>query len=346
MTFDTGSTAAPARPGRRAGCRRASPGRWLALAAGAVVAWPVAAQSDSPPTLVAAAAPVPETETDRVLDTTRQTVRELALGLARGVNGWFGDKPFEDGGSVKQGRLSVQLLSRQHETLNTTVRFHARWRLPNVGEQSYLYLGRGDREEVVKDRPEALTRVQRLQPERQDERTFFAGLAVTLREVFEFRLGLRGGLKPYVQASYQHPWQLSPADQLQLRETLFWTLDDHLGSTTVLSYEHAFSPTLTGRWLNAATLTQKVRHVEWSSNLGAYKSFGGERLLSVEGLMSGTEGSGVGVSDYGLQTRWEQPVHRDWLIGEVTLGHFWPKKAADLSRERAWAVGVGLKLKF
>ena len=335
-----------------AGRRAAAPWRraaWLPLALLAQLASGGWAQAQSTPA-APPAAPVdaePDRDnTDRLLTSTRQTVRLAAEGLARGVDSWFGDRPFEDGGRVSEGRLSIGLLSRQYEPLETRVRFHARWLLPNLGDRSYFYLGQGDRRELVKDQPEALSRSQQLLSVRNVNRGFFAGLGTTLRDVFELRLGFRGGLKPYAQASYLRDWQLSPASRIDFRETLFWTLDDRLGSTTALSYEQVISPSWTARWLNAATVTQRKRDIEWSSNLGAYKAYGDQRLLSLEALFNGVQGSGVGLSDFGLQTKWEQPIHRDWLIGEVIVGHFWPRKDALSPRERAWALGAGLKLKF
>ena len=319
----------------------------MILAAGSSLAQAQTGAATPPPAVDASTDKAPDrTDTDRLLTNTRQSVRLAAEGLARGVDSWFGDKPFEDGGRVSEGLLSINLLSRQHENLDTNVRFHARWKLPNLGDRSDFYLGQGDRRELVKDQPVALTRAQRLQAERTDNRGFFAGLGVSLRDAFELRLGFRGGLKPYAQASYKRDWPLSPVDRLDFRETLFWTLDDHLGSTTALSYEHHLTQRWTLRWLNATTITQKVTDFEWSSNLGAYKAYGGQRLLSLEALFSGMQGSGIGLSDYGLQTKWEQPIHRDWLIGEVIVGHFWPRKDVSSPRERAWALGAGLKLKF
>jgi len=319
----------------------------MTLAAGSSHAQAQTGAATTPPAAGETTDKTPDrSDTDRMLTKTRQSVRLAAEGLARGVDSWFGDRPFEDGGRVSEGRLSVSLLSREDEPLETRVRFHARWRLPNLGERSYFYLGQGDRRELVKDQPDALSRSQQLLPVRNVNRGFFAGLGTTLRDVFELRLGFRGGLKPYVQASYQRDWDLSPASRIDFRETLFWTFDDRLGSTTALSYEQVISPTWTARWLNAATVTQRNRDFEWSSNLGAYKVFGDQRLLSLEALFNGVQGSGVGLSDYGLQAKWEQPVHRDWLIGEVIVGHFWPRKDASSPRERAWALGAGLKLKF
>ena len=101
-----------------------------------------------------------------------------------------------------------------------------------------------------------------------------------------------------------------------------------------------------GRWLNAATITQADSKFEWHSSLGAYKSLGMQRLLSLELLANGKQGSGVAVADYGLQARWEQPVHKDWLLCEILIGHFWPRPDSMSARGRAWAVGAGLKMRF
>lgn len=281
-----------------------------------------------------------------MMETARRSVRSSAEWLARGVDSWFGDKPFKDGGQVTDGRLSMSLLKRRDESADFSVRFNARFRLPNVEEHTYLFIGRDNQREVVTDQPGAFSRQQRLLPENAEDRSFFAGLGLALYDAVDFRLGVRGGLKPYAQARYRRPWELGPRDLVEFRETLFWTLDDHFGSTTALSYEHALSSTLAARWLNAATITQDSGKFEWSSSLGLYKSLGQQRLLSLEALASGKQGSGVGVSDYGLQTKWEQPVYRDWLLGEILVGHFWPRKDALSERRRAWAVGGSLMMRF
>lgn len=281
------------------------------------------------------------------LETTRSAVRSSTEWLARGVDKWFGDKPFEQGGSVGEGHLAVSLLHRQDTGTDVDVRLKARFRLPNLEAQSgYLFVGRDDPREVVKDTPAAVSRQQRQLPVRDADLSFFAGLGFALRESVDVRLGVRGGLKPYAQARYRRPWVLGERDLLELRQTLFWSVDDHLGSTTALAYEHAYSPTLALRWLNAATITQELRKFDWSSNLGAYKLLPEQRVFSLALLASGRQGAGVAVADVGVQARWQQPVYRDWLLGDVTLGHFWPRPDAQSPRGRAWAVGTGLQLLF
>lgn len=300
----------------------------------------------APPAAAASASASAPAAGDAVLETARRSVRSTTEWLARGVDSWFGDKPPTEGGQVSNGLLSLNLIKRQGERADPNVRFGARFRLPNVEQRAYLFVGRDDQREIVTDKPEAFSRQQLLLPQRNADRAFFAGFGLSLPDAADFRLGFRGGLKPYAQARYWKGWQFGDQDLIDFRQTLFWTLDDRLGSTTALSYAHGFSPTLAGRWLNAATITQRSRKFEWSSIFGLHQSHGTDRLLSLELLFSGRQGADVRVADYGLQLKWLQPIHQDWLLGEIIVGQFHPRP--DLSRERirAWALGGGLRMKF
>ena len=303
---------------------------------------PVPAPASPPST----AAEPPATKNVEALESTRRSVRSSAEWLARGVDSWFGDKPFQDGGKVTDGRLAVIMLKRQDESLNVNVRFNARFRLPNLEESTYLFFGRDNLRELITDKSGALSRQQRLLTETAANQTFFAGLGLALHDSVDFRVGFRGGLKPYTQVRYRKPWTLSPVDLVEFRQTVFWSLSEHFGSTTAVSYEHAFSSTLAARWLSLATITQDSKKFEWSSVLGTYKSFAEQRLLSFEALASGEQRPRLGLSDIGVQTKWEQLVYKDWLLGEVVLGHFWPRKDPLVGRGRAWALGAGLKMQF
>lgn len=281
-----------------------------------------------------------------VAENARTTVRSITVWLARGVDSWFGDRPFEeDGGKVSDGRLSAALLLRQHDDPDFDVRFNARFKLPNIEHRLYAFVGRDDERDIVTDRPGAFSRQDRLLDDTRN-RDFFAGLGRSLTDSIDLRAGFRGGLNPFVQARYRKDWLIGPDDLVDFRQTVFWSREDQIGSTTALSYEHAFNQELALRWLNSVTYTQEEPRFEWSTLLGAYRSFGDQRLLALETLATGETGSGVGLSDYGLQVRWEQPVYKDWLIGGVVLGHFWPKEDEDSPRLKAWAVGVSMKMRF
>lgn len=333
-----------------AGCSTWSPPRGAAPAVKPEAAKQEAANpASAKPEAAAASAPGAAsagTADEGLMERTRESVRSTTEWLARGVDSWFGDIPFEKGGSVTEGRLGVGVLRREVEGTSVNVRFNARLRLPNLEHRAYAFIGRDNQREVIADTPGALTRQQRLLEERPQDQSFFAGLGLPVSDKVDFRLGVRGGLKPYAQTRYRQPWHLSDRDLVEFRQTVFWALSERFGSTTVLSYERAVSATLGIRWLNAATITQATRNYEWSSVLGAYRSFGEDRLLSLETLISGRPGTGVDVSDYGAQVKWEQRVYKDWLLGEVIVGHFWPRKDAVSERVPSWAFGGNLKMRF
>jgi hypothetical protein len=73
---------------------------------------------------------------------------------------------------------------------------------------------------------------------------------------------------------------------------------------------------------------------------------GQRRLLSLEMLASSKQNTGLALTDYGVQVRWEQPVDHDRLIGEIIVGHFWPQSVDAAARSTAWALGAGLKMSF
>lgn len=281
-----------------------------------------------------------------MLDKTRSRVRAATEWLARGIDGWFGDEPFEGQSRVSSGRLGLRTTWRQDEGWDLIGRFNVRLDLPNAREKAYVLIGRENERELVTDKPDAFSRQERLLQERRSDQSFFVGLGLTLREAIELRVGVRGGYKVYTQARYRHLWQLTERDRAEFKETVFWTLDDGFGSTTALSYEHAFSPSLALRWLSAGTVSQKSDGFEWWSSLGLHRGFGDLRLLSFEALISGATGQDFDVSEYGIRTRWEQPIYRDWLLGEVIVGHFWPRHEGVTERARSWAVGLGVQMRF
>lgn len=319
-----------------------------ALLCGCASVAPVSAPEPAPTSAASAPTDAPAAATEKLLETTRRSARSTAEWLARSVDSWFGDQPFEQGGKVSDGRLSLSVFKRGDASPDVDVRFNARFRLPNVEHQAYLFVGRDDQRGVIRDTPESFQRQRLARAERPEDRSFLGGLGLSLADTIDFRLGLSSRLKPYVQARYEKPWPLSPGQQIEFRETVFWTDADRFGSTTALLYELGLTPTLALRWGNVATITQASKNFEWSSTLGTYQSFGWQRQLALEFIISGTgtRGTGVGASDYGVLLKWEQPLHKNWLFGEVVGGHFWPRVDALSERGKTWAAGGSLKMRF
>lgn len=281
-----------------------------------------------------------------LLEQSRTQVRGFSVWLGETVNDWFGDRPFEEGGKVTHGRLGLRNLWRQDEGWDTNVRFRARFDLPNLRDKAYVFIGRQNERELVTDQSEAFTREQLLLEERRKEdQTGFAGVGLALRKNLDFRVGVRGGMKFYTQARYRKQWALTEQDRIEFRETIFWNNKDKFGSTTALDYEHAFTPTLSLHWQNATTILEKTDDFAWGSSLGLFKRFGDDRILSGEMVVTGETGAEENVDEYGVRMKWTQPVYREWLIGEFIVGHYWPQRE-DRERERAWAAGVNLEMRF
>ena len=192
---------------------------------------PASAQMAAEP----ASAPTPN---ESFMSRTRSGVRSSVEWLASGVDGWFGDIPFSEGGKVTNGELGLTLYKREDDSASLGLRFKARFRLPNLESYQYLFVGNDDRREIVTDQPDTFTRQQQLLRGDNRDNAFFAGIGATLRDNLDVRLGFRGGLKPYGQVRYRHIWEMSPKDRVEFRETLFYSVADQLCSTTALTYVH------------------------------------------------------------------------------------------------------------
>ena len=279
------------------------------------------------------------------LEKSRSATYGLGLGIARTVDSWFGDAPFEASGGTVSGYLRLGYLWKQADGSDLNVRFRLKAHLPNAKDKAYVFIGRDNQREEVKDQPDSFTSEQLLQREdRHQDHSFFAGLGYGLADGVDLRLGVHGGWKLYGQARYRKQWALSERNTLFFRESLFWSIHDHLGSTTALDFERQLSPRLLLRWSNAGTITQRSSTFEWQSSLGLHQSYSNQRLASIELLAEGRTNRSD-VSDYGVRASWSQPVYKDWLIGKFTLGHFWPKEEQE-QRRRSWAVGASVDMHF
>ena len=290
---------------------------------------------------------VPSVDAEATVDSARVAARDAAVWLASGVDSWFGDKPFKDGGSVRDGQVNLKFYSRQDQKTDYSLTFNAQFKLPNLESHTYIFTGRDSTSGLITDRPSVFgTKQQLLQRDLPLDNAFFAGFGRSVGDSFDARVGFQGGLNLFVQGRYRKEWRPSVDDSVEFSQTVFWTLKDHFGTTSVVSYQHRFSPSLMGRWLNTVSATQADTDAEWNSSLGVFKSMGKERLLSLELLASAKQNTGLPLTDYGLQMRWEQPILNNKLIGEIVFGHFWPKSLDPNDRTTAWALGTGVKMKF
>ncbi|MCB1956499.1 MAG: hypothetical protein KDG55_12530 [Rhodocyclaceae bacterium] len=281
------------------------------------------------------------------LHDTRENLRDFFEGVGRTVDGWFGDVQHEEERRLVNGRLIVNTLWRRDDGFQTGVNFRGKFDLPNLENKAYLYFGQDNERELVTDQPDEFSRRQRLLSEQQDEdQTFFAGLGYALRENIDLRGGIKGGLKPFVQARYKYAWLPGEHNQVEFRETLFWQSSEGVGLTTSLNYRHDFTPTVDFRWRNSATVSQSTDALAWQSSLGTYVRFGLQRQVSLEALIRGETGSTLPVAEYGVRAIYRTALYENWLLGDFIVGHFWPRDENDTERDKSWAAGMGIEINF
>ncbi|MFO8152781.1 hypothetical protein [Thioalkalivibrio sp.] len=282
----------------------------------------------------------------RALELTREGLHRSAYWLVTNVDSWFGEKPFEERGRVS-GALRTRVLYRQDEGVDTDFRYRLQVKMPNVSEFGYLFIGRDNEQELIRDEGEAFRREQSLLPEdRSDDQTFFVGIGRMLRENLDLRLGVRGGYKLYAQARYRKTWWLTDDSNIDYRQTLFLAVADGLGTTTGLNYALALGPDTAFRWRNSATIGTETEGLEWSTSLGLFRTFGPEREFSFELLGNGDTDGTVLAHEYGLRAIYSRPIYRDWIIGELIGGYFWPRNEDDPERYETAAVGLGVEFRF
>jgi len=282
----------------------------------------------------------------RALEITREGLHGSAYWLVANVDGWFGEKPFEERGRVS-GTLRTRALYREDDGVDTDFRVRLQVHMPNVSEWGYLFIGRDNERELIRDEDEAFRREQSLLPEgRDDDQTFFVGIGRVLRENLDLRLGVRGGYKLYAQARYRKTWWLTDDSNIDYRQTLFLAVAEGLGTTTGLNYALALDADTAFRWRNSATIGTETDGVEWSTSLGLFRTFGRQRELSFELLGKGNTEGTVLVEEYGLRAIYSRPLYRDWIIGELIGGYFWPRGEEDPERYETLAAGLGLEFRF
>jgi opacity protein-like surface antigen len=109
----------------------------------------------------------PPSTTDAVIESTQRTVRSTAEWLASGIDKRFGDKPFSDGGTVTDGQIGLSYLKRDGHGSNLGLRFNARFRLPNLSEIPYVFVGSDDERSIVTDQPDRRTPARTNPPTKQ-----------------------------------------------------------------------------------------------------------------------------------------------------------------------------------
>ncbi|SIT72141.1 hypothetical protein SAMN05216526_1581 [Ectothiorhodosinus mongolicus] len=277
-----------------------------------------------------------------LLDSTQDQLSRSALWLARNVNSWFGDQPFDEGGRVS-GSVSPGISWREDDGSNASLRFSLSARLPNVD----LFFGRETEDDFITDRPDSLREQQSARGVAEDsQRRFFGGIGKALNDQVSFRIGVRSGLNVYAQARYETAWEPTESTYISFAETFFVDADRGLGATTTVNLGYLATDRIALRSRNSTTVSRKKDGWDWITASGPIKNLGRDRDLWLDALAFGNTREKVTLREYALIAGYRQPVYKDWVIGEVQVGHYWPQKDEDPSRQTAWGLNANLQMRF
>ena len=276
--------------------------------------------------------------------------RTMCLSAAR-FDGFFGNARFDDEYQATYGSVATGALWDERDHWDTSVRFRAKVRLPQLSERFNAFVGRVDPDEYVTELRDDFDTLPR-QFAREEDDAVLLGLGYRQPGRggghFDAGVGAKLGwpVQPYVKGTYGLALPFLDRNLLRLQETIFWREGDRFGATTRFDLERLLAETFLVRWSTSGTFTQETEGVRWYSNLTLYQNLGDGRALAYQAGTNGESDDPVEISDYGLRAIYRRRIHRDWLFFELRSSITWPRETLAERRELNWGAGVALEMQF
>lgn len=292
-----------------------------------------------------------DTGSEDLVDEARLRLQETFCSATLWFDGLLGGEPDIENARAVSGRVELSSLYTEVDGLDPKARLRLRYELPNLERRVKLYLGRGDRDEVVADRyegPAIRSSVFGL----ENEEEWLAGLGYSppgrWAERVDFRVGGRLKTSPevFTQGRYRRNFFVGTRDVWRFRETAFWENDEGFGSTTSLDLDHVLRRDLLARWSTVGTISEATEGMTWRSAALAYHNLRRSRAVVGELFLRGATDAEVRLREYGTRVIYRQPVGHPYLFGELIVGYTWPRFERDEPREGSAMLGFGLELLF
>lgn len=347
-----------------AGC--ASRGQTVEVASVPQPAPPVAAEAAPPaeaaaavPALTSSAAPAEPLLCQQSegrgryawLRMAHQKLEGYSCNTALWLDGMLGDTPNAEAASKAHGQLDVSGTYSQFSGTDSRVRFRVRIPLPNLERRLSAFVGRGDEESFIQDRPEAQALNDQFSSFQGNEE-FLAGLGYSVpggkRLQTSFRLGVRNLRRPgvFTQARFFYSPYADDVNLVYLRSTPFWNSNDGFGITNGVEYNRFVSPSRLLRISSSGTISEKTEGLSWVASSVLYQDLKRGRGLAPELFIRGETDEPEPLQEYGLRLTYRQPIFDEGLFARLAPGYSWPRENPDLPREGSYNVLLGLELPF
>jgi len=342
---------------------------WVCLA-GLLLFWHTASGQDEPnnaPAPIGApsanepeseAAPETDTPADEeppeaFIDRKQQVVASVVDNTALWFDGLFATSEIESEEASATGRVLLGTRWDERDGLKKRVRFGASVSLPALRERTRIVLGRSDTDDLLDGSESAEIKVVPDKFNDTEDEDWFLGLGYRQRtglaSGFDAGVGVTfasGAIQPYVQANYRWNKTFDDGWLLRVRPRVFWRDDRGLGSslTTILDY-FVSDDWLLRSW-NIMVSERETEGVRWTSKLLAYQSLGGRSAFSYNLFVTGQTDAEVDVDDYGVEVRFRRRFLREWMFLELSTGVSWPREFRIETRDRNFAVGADIEVRF
>lgn len=285
-----------------------------------------------------------------LLDNSRRVIAETFCGATLWFDGLFGEADIENARAVS-GRVELSTIYTEVEGADPKARLRLKYDLPNLDRRVSLFLGRDDRDDVVRDRQEGFAiRSSVFGVETEDR--WLAGLGYSppgrWKERLDFRVGGRVSSAPeiFLQGRLRRNVFVGERSVWRLRETVFYENRDGFGSTSSADFDYVLRRTLLFHWGTVGTASESTDGLDWRTATVLYQNLGSRSALAYELFIRGSTGADFDVREYGARGVYRRPLNREWLYGELIAGYTWPRESLAEPREGSATIGFGLELLF
>jgi hypothetical protein len=269
-------------------------------------------------------------------------------------DGFFGTREYDRASAQTFGRVGLGAFWDERNGFDQSLRFRARYALPQLQERTSLLIGRGSERAAVKNDDAAPVDSIPSSFNTVEDDSFLVGLGYHrgsgIERGFDFSIGakVRAPPEPYVKASYRRAWDVSARTLISAIPMVYWRYDEGIGATLGVSFDQLLTRRMMLRWSNSGNISQdnQVEGVEWVSRLSLFQQLTNRRALTHGLLLHGETKSEVPIRNYGYEFRYRQRILRKWLFLEFLSSVTWPQDFIWEERKANFGAGIGLEMYF
>jgi len=279
------------------------------------------------------------------LDRSHSYLSQRLCEPAAWFDGFFGDpRSFEETPVGTFVRVRNALQWDETEGWGVGLRVRANVLLPRVSERVRLLITRD--EDVSGEFRDGPTTDDR------DERTRL-GLRFIASDQARSQLDFDGtvrvtssGLNPRIRGRYRYVQGLTPSTLGRATQSVFWELDEGLGTTSRLDWEWLPDRDRLVRWTGQGTFSEASDGVDWRTSVTAFRQLNSRSAIRSEVGAFGYTRPSFETEEFFVAFRYRRQFLRNWLFYELQPEYAWPLEEVGGDRRGDWRFTFTLEVQF